>query len=70
VKYKITADGETFVHYECANGDDRTLCGLSATFYGDDSHDIGKAIETTKKVSCPHCLAVITHVKRILQSGE
>lgn len=54
-------EGETIVHYEGALGGDLALCGSDLA--GDGTLDITEAKETTKRVTCKHCKAVVAHVR-------
>lgn len=54
----VTAD----IHFESTNVD-YTLCGITAS--SDNSLGIGDAEATHKRVSCPHCIAIVKACKAI-----
>ena len=58
------------VHVDCESGDDRTLCGMTTeklitdmSEYDRDREDdlLPYMMETTKKITCPKCAAIIRY---------
>lgn len=59
--FKIHRDGKTLVHLAHSAGEDQSICGEDVV--GDDSLDdktpesLGENVR--RRVTCPHCLAII-----------
>ena len=53
----------TIIHFEGANADDRTLCGVAfeGVCMGDDNYPLEKV--ESGKVNCSHCVQIIDWCK-------
>lgn len=61
---RITENERTANHYSCPLQGDLTLCGLEAGT-GDPNCGISPPQKIEGKITCPDCIAIINHCKKI-----
>ena len=69
-----TINGERVVHYDGPqHAAGYTLCGHDTTgdaLGHDRSEQWTEAVETRRRVTCPHCLAIVAHVRGRSNAGR